>query len=122
MPWNIQICPFCVKECASKRDLGEHLLFYIGEHLLPADGLHDVLQIKQLVRLLSPCKRYRCPTCYRIIRTRWQGFKHAFYERCCGVGARNWRNYRFSIPVFYEKTVWGNFLFLRLPIGECFFF
>jgi hypothetical protein len=121
VPWNIQICPFCVEEYASQSDLCGHLLFYIGEHRLPADGIHDVLQIKQLVRLLSPCKRYRCPTCYKVTSTRRQFIKHAFYEWRCGVGVRKWRKYRFSVPVSYEKTTWESFLFLHLPMGECSF-
>ncbi|PWY87338.1 hypothetical protein BO94DRAFT_585886 [Aspergillus sclerotioniger CBS 115572] len=49
MTWKAPTCPFCHKRQASKALLQSHLQSYVKEWRIPADGIHDVLQIKQLL-------------------------------------------------------------------------
>ena len=54
MPWKAQVCPFCQKRYVNKTRLRNHLSENTSESRFPADGIHDVLQIKHVLHRLSP--------------------------------------------------------------------
>ena len=126
------ICQFCQKRHANKRALYNHLSEYIGTWRLPADGLHDVSQIKQVIRRLYPSayetnedRRYRCWTCCKILTSRRRFTEHIIHRRHCGLHHETWPARgrlslrKWSLP-FDEDTVLlreEEFPFLRLPPG-----
>ncbi|KAI9371082.1 hypothetical protein BJX61DRAFT_512750 [Aspergillus egyptiacus] len=131
MPGTANTCQFCRKRYANKRALYKHLSEYTGTWRLPADGLHDVLQIEQAIRRLYPSayeadedRKYRCWTCCKTITSRRRFTEHVIYRQHCGFdpessAARGSRlNLRkWSLP-FDEDTVLLReepFPFLRLP-------
>ncbi|GKZ24684.1 hypothetical protein AbraIFM66951_003495 [Aspergillus brasiliensis] len=130
MPWTGNTCQFCQKRYANKRALYNHLSDYTGTWRVPADGLHDVLQIKQAIRRLYPSsyevdedRKYRCWTCCKIITSRRRFTEHVIYRQHCGFDPESWAargrlNLRkWSLP-FDEDTVLlreESFPFLRLP-------
>jgi hypothetical protein len=130
MPWSPKICQFCQKRYANKRALYNHLSEYIGTWRLPADGHHDALQLKQVIRRLYPSayeadedRKYRCWTCCKIITSRRRFTEHVIYRRHCGFDPESWTRKmnlrKWSLP-FDEDTVLlreDPFPFLRLPPG-----
>ena len=132
MPWTPTICQFCQKRYTNKRALYNHLSEYIGTWRLPADGIHDVLQIKQVIRRLYPSAyetnedcRYRCWTCCKILTSRRRFTEHIIHRRHCGLHHETWPARgrlslrKWSLP-FDEATVLlseEEFPFLRLPPG-----
>ncbi|KAK1145749.1 hypothetical protein N8T08_003987 [Aspergillus melleus] len=93
MPWSAQKCPFCPKKYANKAGLENHLLEYTGNMRLPADGYHEVFEIKQAIRRLygekyqpDQDRRYRCWTCCEIITSRRRFTEHVWYREHCGLG------------------------------------
>ncbi|KAA8646725.1 uncharacterized protein ATNIH1004_005400 [Aspergillus tanneri] len=130
MPWSTKICQFCRKRYANKRALYNHLSEYIGAWRLPADGIHDVLQIEQVIRRLYPSayeadedRKYRCWTCCKIITSRRRFTEHVIYRRHCGFDPESWTGRgsmnlrKWSLP-FDEDTVLlreDPFPFLRPP-------
>ncbi|PLB54758.1 hypothetical protein P170DRAFT_505455 [Aspergillus steynii IBT 23096] len=128
MPWSAQICPFCHKRYANKTALKNHLSEYTGRWRLPADGHHDVLQIKKVIRRLYPSfydkdedRKYRCWTCSKIIPSRRRFTEHVVYRSHCGFDPESWEGSRslrkWSLP-FDEDTVLlreDPFPFLHLP-------
>ncbi|KAJ6091551.1 hypothetical protein N7467_003520 [Penicillium canescens] len=133
MPFSPPTCPFCQKEFPSKNTLGKHLYEYIGEWRLPADGIHDTLQIKNAIRRLRYSSGdsvgnhyYKCLTCSKVVWLRWRFIQHVVNSGHCGLEQgslsgrrRYYRNFRtWNLP-FAEKSVLvpeNPFWFLSLPV------
>lgn len=77
MPWELQVCRFCGKGYGHKTGLRNHLSQYVGNWRIPADGVHDVLEIQKILYPDDDHSEYRCPSrhCREIIATR-QKFTH----------------------------------------------
>lgn len=132
MPWQAQICPFCQKQYGNKTALRNHLNDYIGGLRLPADGIHDVLQIKQVLHDLFPSlhkssdsRRYECRDCSALFDSRQQFQRHVYYRGHCGIymGSEVYDAFIANpVPFFTERAVFIQkdmepFPFLRLPYG-----
>ncbi|KUL85804.1 hypothetical protein ZTR_07371 [Talaromyces verruculosus] len=78
MPWELQVCRFCGKGYAHKTGLRNHLSQYVGKWRLPADGIHDVLEIHEILYPDADHREYRCPSrdCRKIIVTRQKFTEH----------------------------------------------
>lgn len=79
---------FIRKQYANKGALYNHLSKYVSTQRLPADGHHDTLQLKQVIRRLYPSaykadkdRKYRYWTCCKIITSRRQFTEHVIYQR-----------------------------------------
>ena len=109
MPWRAQQCPFCQKRYVNKKGLNTHLSSYIGEWRIPADGKHDVLQIKHLLRQRQ--SQYRCWTCSKILDSRARFREHVIYHGHCGLNDRQ-TSVKVKKPSRRDKHEW------LLPFGE----
>lgn len=143
MPWELQVCRFCRKGYGHKTGLRDHLSQYVGEWRLPADGIHDVLEIQKDLYPDADHSEYRCPSrdCRRIIATRQKFTEHVitkshwggFPERPLkGLFGSNQDTDEESIDLsdisewvlpFDEEAVKvfepeGTFPFLRLSLGQ----
>lgn len=134
MPWKAQVCEFCQKRYVNKTGLRNHLSDYTGKWRLPADRIHDVLKIEQILRCLSPSayeadehRKYKCWTCSAVINSRRRFIEHVVYRAHCGfhpdaldgsqTSRRRLRTWWLPFP---EETVLireETFPFLRLPLG-----
>ena len=70
-------CPFCHKEYARKSSLQKHLGSYTGEWCIPADGVHDVLQIN---KILDHLHQYKCGFCSTVFDTKQDYMRHALHR------------------------------------------
>lgn len=123
MPWEPRICYYCDKKYANRQGLRTHLGRYVGEWRLPADGVHDALEIDQILNPERHEPEYKCPDCSLIITPRSKFVGHLVYRH-------NYENHvhgrdpawpfafgEDEVKVFQPE---GPFPFLRLPFGECF--
>lgn len=131
MPWKAQLCPFCEKQYANKSGLRNHLSWYRGEWRFPADGIHDVLKIQEI---LDPESRnqcqYQCPSYSTIIESRQSFLDHVFNRNHYGSydrrirSTRKARRYSKAWPFRFEEEEVkvtqhkGVFPFLHLPFGK----
>lgn len=78
MPWELQVCRFCGKGYGNKTGLRNHLSQYVGEWRIPADGIHDVLAIREILHPDEDRRKYHCPSrdCGRVISTRQKFTEH----------------------------------------------
>ncbi|QGA19186.1 hypothetical protein EYB26_006874 [Talaromyces marneffei] len=78
MPWELQVCRFCQKKYGNKTGLRRHLIQYIDEWRIPADGIHDVLEIQRILYPEDDDNEYQCPSrdCREIIATRQKFIQH----------------------------------------------
>lgn len=135
MPWSAQVCPCCKKRYAHKTGLYNHLVWYVGEWRLPADGVHDVSKCSQTLRRLNPSaiddddgNKYRCWTCPNIFKSRRRFQEHVIYRGHCHEVPRaeapprkRGKSWRAWVLPFDEEHVLikdRNFPFLKLPLGE----
>lgn len=120
MPWEPRICHYCDKKYANRKGLRTHLGWYIGEWRNPADGIHDALEIDQILNTDRHEPEYKCPDCSLIITPRDKFVNHLVYRH-------NYENhvhgrdpdwpFPFSedkVKVFQPE---GPFPFLSLPFG-----
>ncbi|ODM21401.1 hypothetical protein SI65_02244 [Aspergillus cristatus] len=70
----------------NKTGLRNHLGWYTGDWRIPADGIHDVLSIDQILNPPDPDRQnqYRCPSCAKIIDSRRNFMEHVWYRRHYG--------------------------------------
>ena len=140
MPWKAQVCTFCKKRYANKTGLRTHLAWFVGEWRLPADGVHDVLQIARTLRRLSPSTvddederfHYRCWTCSKVFKSRWRFQEHVIYRRHCQEvprpvtdappkkRARGLRSWQLPFDEEHVLIKQRTFPSLKLPLGACF--
>lgn len=143
MPWELQVCRFCGKGYGHKTGLRNHLSQYVEEWRIPADGIHDVLEIQKFLFPDDDHSEYRCPSrdCRKIIATRqkftehviknshWGGFPEGPVRGLLGSNKDTWEesielsNISDWVLPFDEKAVEvfkpeGSFPFLRLPPGQ----
>ncbi|KAJ9229418.1 hypothetical protein DTO169E5_8874 [Paecilomyces variotii] len=123
-------CPFCPYDSTyDKTSLREHLSQYTATCRIPADGVHDVLQIQEMLHPgFKHWRQYRCPACSKVINSRRRFIEHVSKLNHYGrYGGRTRRRYHddedeehpWPLP-FKKKDVaipkWtGVFDFLRLP-------
>lgn len=95
MAKEAQLCPFCAQEFTNIKALKKHLLKYTARWRIPADRVHDVLEIKNLVimkdhfgddedtggRRGDRKASYKCPSCAKLIRQRRNFIEHVFYQQ-----------------------------------------
>lgn len=132
MPWKAQTCPFCSKKYANKKGLQSHLVKYTGEWRYPADGVHDVLEIKKLA-IMNPYFRdekaasqgphYKCPTCAKIFSGQRSFMDHVFYLQHYGDDeggaiAKSLQSSSFDTEPYRVWQPQGSFPFLKLPLGK----
>ncbi|RAQ46978.1 hypothetical protein AFGD_011252 [Aspergillus flavus] len=128
MPWQAQVCTFCQKQYVHKTGLRDHLSCYTGDVRIPADGIHDVLEIEKILdQEKGRHCQYRCPVCTKTINGRYNFIEHVVYSKHHDVLNGDFqkgiiRRYRHQgWPFQFEKKtvkVWqrkGKFPFLRLP-------
>lgn len=130
MPWKAQECPFCDKKYANKTGLIHHLLNYTGQLRFPADGYHDIWNIKKLPLLKEYFRdenpeRYQCPECQSVVNHQKAFLFHLDY---LGHGEsikaqprpskrRSWKSsYDTDLCKVWEPK--GVFPFLHLPRGK----
>lgn len=143
MPWELQVCRFCGKGYAHKTGLRNHLSLYVGGWRIPADGIHDVLEIQKILYPDDDHSEYRCPSrdCREIIATRqkftehvikkshWGGFPERPLKGPLGSNedideeSIDLSNISEWVLPFDEEAVKvfepeGTFPFLRLPPGQ----
>jgi hypothetical protein len=144
MPWELQVCRFCQKGYGNKTGLRKHLSQYVDEWRIPADGIHDVLEIEKFLypEYEDSLPKYQCPfrDCGVILATRKIFTEHVIAKSHWGdfpegplrglLGSRDpdeesadLSNIDEWVLPFDEKAVkvfqpQGPFPFLRLPPGQ----
>ncbi|KAJ9299756.1 hypothetical protein DTO271G3_2640 [Paecilomyces variotii] len=122
-------CPFCPYSTRFQDSLRAHLSQYTATCRIPADGVHDVLKIQEMLHPgFKYWCQYRCPACSKVINSRRRFVEHVLKLDHYGkYGGRTRRRYYddedeehpWPLP-FKKKDVsipkWtGVFDFLRLP-------
>ncbi|PYI06448.1 hypothetical protein BO78DRAFT_469855 [Aspergillus sclerotiicarbonarius CBS 121057] len=126
MPWDAQTCRFCHKRFVNNTLLWNHLNRYIDRWRIPADGIHDVLQIEQILYFndQDTKEKYQCPTCSKVIRSRRRFIDHVIYRGHYGdpdPGKKQpttKRRRQWVLPFSEESVIvqpQAPFPFLRLP-------
>lgn len=93
MAKEAHFCPFCAHEFTNIRGIIKHLLKYTARWLIPADGVHDVSGIKNLVMMKDHFDdqeevgggdkkaSYKCPSCAKVIYQRRRFIEHVVYRQ-----------------------------------------
>ncbi|RAK97628.1 uncharacterized protein BO80DRAFT_481970 [Aspergillus ibericus CBS 121593] len=128
MPWKAQTCRFCHKRYANKAGLRTHYERYIHRWRIPADGVHDVLRIEELLNgnYIDSKIKYQCPTCSKVIFPRRRFIQHVRDRRHYGD-----HNFKKKQPTTKRRPSWvlpfpeesvmvqtKPFPFFRLPYGQ----
>lgn len=93
------LCPFCEHKFANLRGVREHLKEYTRRWRIPAEGIHDVSEIKNLVIMKNYFHSqeeeeaaaaggggnkkiaYKCPSCAKVIFQRRKFIEHVVYRQ-----------------------------------------
>lgn len=93
------LCPFCEHKFSNLRGVREHLKQYTRRWRIPADGIHDVSEIKNLVIMKNyfhsqeeeeeeaggeggdKKTSYKCPSCAKVIFQRRKFIEHVVYRQ-----------------------------------------
>ena len=134
------LCPFCEHKFANLRGVREHLKQYTRRWRIPADGIHDVSAIKNLVIMKNyfhyqeeeeeaaggggdKKPSYKCPSCAKVIYQRRKFIEHVVYRQhyidIDGVkGDPKSSGFSFDPESYKVSPSRGKFPFQALPPGK----
>lgn len=133
MSAGIVKCPFCEYHASTEKALHEHLGQYAGTHRIPADGVHDVLLIQEMIHPgFKYWCQYQCLSCSKIYNSRRRYIEHVrtlwHYGHYKRIRFWGWSDadtdtedpwplpFGRKVVSIPKKT--GMFPFLRLPHGK----
>ena len=123
MTWELQIRRVGGKGHANKTGLRKHLSQYVADWRIPADGIHDVLEIQKILDANRPYSRYRCPGFFWVVAGRKKFTQHmitapSFRDFPCGAMRDFLRRSNDILSRRQEAALHGYFLTYQ-RLGKC---